>query len=1090
MIRRILFNLLIGQFIVANCAAQGPNTTLDFDGTDDYISISSSASLNITGDFTFESWVLSNNGNKTLQSVFEYYGSGNGPQVFITGDNGPTGVNWDNRKVVVNLADASGNHLYYTQENNLWSNGDWFHIAVSRSGSDVELYVNGVYQTIIHDGADTTSTPINGGDLLNTSGLNAYIGTHETSGFNLEGNVDEMKLWAAALDSTTIREWMCKKVSNSHSQYANLRAYWQLDEGSSTTVGDASGNSNNGTMTNMDQNTDWVLSGAPVGDASINDYADAPYLTLAHPDGDEFSVYSFTGNAAGIHVYRVDEAPNSENGIVSLCGNDRYYGVFVTGGNNPGYTAESHYTSHPLITALNETQLELYGRGSNNLSLWSELFATTNTSTDRVKATGNTGSGEYILGRNTHSTIVSNTNDDGCGSLRKAVELANSGDVVQFEPSINSSTITLTSGQITIDKNLTIQGNGFIFTKIDGNSTGRIFSINQADTVSITGVGLQNGNATNGGAITTKGYTTISNSYLNNNTATNGGAVYADDGRFNLNNSIVVSNSADTGGAVVVLNPCIFNSSNTGYVENVANEVGGAMRLGMATVSTLSSCQVNENQAIDGGGIYHEGLLNITGSSLYGNNTSGMGGALLTIDGGTLAMNQSTLDSNISNGDGAGIFNYGSIDIQNSTFSRNKTISGAGAGLCMAPGGSATFSNSTLSGNIGGNGGGGIYSVGTSLNITNCTITENTTPQGGGGLWINSFGTTIKNTIVANNQASFAHDIQAGSPLITSAGYNIIGDTLLSFWTPAQGDILGNGNTGVADPELDILQDNGGPTHTHAFNCSSIANNAGTNTGTPTTDQRGLPIQYNRDIGAYEAQFVLPEPDLGVDISLCAGDSTILTVGTPADSANWFDIQSNILALDTNAITYHVNGTDTIGVQLFTTEGGDCFGIDTLIINEITPTQPTITEDGWLISSSASEYQWILNGDSIPSAITDSLYPTQSGYYQVAVIDANGCYTISDSVLVQVVGLNEASSAPSMTIYPNPSNGLFYLKLNQEVQGLQVTVRDIIGQAVFNPALNQSDFHVLDLNHLPAGHYLIELVAKDFRKVEKLIIQK
>ena len=63
------------------------------------------------------------------------------------------------------------------------------------------------------------------------------------------------------------------------------------------------------------------------------------------------------------------------------------------------------------------------------------------------------------------SITVTNTNDNAPGSLRQALTIANDGDTIKFEV---TDTITLTSGGLPINKNITISGPGRDQLSIDG----------------------------------------------------------------------------------------------------------------------------------------------------------------------------------------------------------------------------------------------------------------------------------------------------------------------------------------------------------------------------------------------------------------------------------------------------------------------------------------------------------------------------------------------------------------------------------------------------------------------------------------------
>jgi hypothetical protein len=255
---------------------------------------------------------------------------------------------------------------------------------------------------------------------------------------------------------------------------------------------------------------------------------------------------------------------------------------------------------------------------------------------------------------------------------------------------------------------------------------------------------------------------------------------------------------------------------------------------------TLSKLTIRNGLSSLGGGIYNVGTLTINNSTLSGNRAVaqcffppcfGTGGGIF--NAGTLTINKSTLNGNSAGGRPAGL--------------------GGGISNHFGP---VRISNSTLSGNSAsgsGSRGGGIYNVEGALTINNGTLSGNSASSGG-GIYSSNFGrSALQNSIVANNSGGNC----SGGSLI-SQGYNLSSDGSCPFTNP--GDLKN------ANPKLGPLQNNGGSTQTMALLSGSPAIDSGNPLGCTDglghllkTDQRGMPRPNPEDtggcdMGAYERQ--------------------------------------------------------------------------------------------------------------------------------------------------------------------------------------------------------------------------------------------
>ena len=207
-----------------------------------------------------------------------------------------------------------------------------------------------------------------------------------------------------------------------------------------------------------------------------------------------------------------------------------------------------------------------------------------------------------------------------------------------------------------------------------------------------------------------------------------------------------------------------------------------------ATIGKISIINGNAtNVSGFGGGIRNQGTLTLNDSTVSGNKADAWSGGVLNL--GTLTLNRSTVSGNEAS-DGGGIANTGALTLNDSTASGNKADAHGGGIYQANPSSPSTITNSTISGNWASYGC-GIDNHEGLTRIENSTTTNNTAAISGSGV-----------ASTGDNSAS----TEIFSYSFTSDGYNLIGGGLTTAFNQT-GDRFG-----VTSPGLDPLANNGGLT--------------------------------------------------------------------------------------------------------------------------------------------------------------------------------------------------------------------------------------------------------------------------------------
>ena len=327
--------------------------------------------------------------------------------------------------------------------------------------------------------------------------------------------------------------------------------------------------------------------------------------------------------------------------------------------------------------------------------------------------------------------------------LQNAIGLVTGTLTLNQNVAMTAKEADFTNG-ITINKDIAIDGKGHT---IDAKNLGRIFSIGEGFTVTLTNATLINGKATEGGAIYNDGSLTLSDVKLSDNAADSYGGAVFNNGELVVSDSVFDSNdivnrgsaSVDYGGAAIYNwkegTLKVTNSNFTNNIKNYKNGdnlVGAITTIGNATVSgsnfvnnsgrwggaisatgaelrknsstlTVSNTIFKDNSALYAGAVYIWGSNYNIADCVFDNNTAFGKGNMTpnNNNGGALVVSQvsrfnepitgtisgSKFTNNKAQYGGAAYFNKGFVTITDSVFENN---------VATAEGGAVDFSHASV----------------------------------------------------------------------------------------------------------------------------------------------------------------------------------------------------------------------------------------------------------------------------------------------------------------------------------------------------------------------------------------------------------
>jgi PKD repeat protein len=238
---------------------------------------------------------------------------------------------------------------------------------------------------------------------------------------------------------------------------------------------------------------------------------------------------------------------------------------------------------------------------------------------------------------------------------------------------------------------------------------------------------------------------------------------------------------------------------------------------------------------------------------------------------------------------------------------------------------------------------------------------------------------------------------------------------------------------------------------------------------------------------------------LSSDTTICANECINFTDMTTNIPTSWSwsfpgGVPSTSTDQNPQGICYPAGGTYDVTLVAGNAGGTDSVTLTGYIFVHPAPPAPVITQSGDTLSvpGAYTSYQWYFGSDTIVGATNSSYVATQSGNYNIAVTDENGCVVGTGILNVIAAAPPDLPEGEEFAIVPNPAWDEFTV-YGLPLGDCEIEIYNSLGEKVFSVTLSEVETRkskTINCKDFAEGIYVVQVKSERGILNAKFVVEK